>query len=102
VAGTQATSALTRGAQRQTDVLLAQMCAENELIKMRIVVRTTQQLPGAGDSTSTCEQANRNFTVRVEVKTTPNPNFRRIEARVLSAEPDQGAILSLATIVGRV
>jgi general secretion pathway protein I len=29
LAGTQATSALTRNAQRQTDMLLGQLCAEN-------------------------------------------------------------------------
>ncbi|MBC7393639.1 MAG: prepilin-type N-terminal cleavage/methylation domain-containing protein, partial [Variovorax sp.] len=35
-AGTQATMALTRNAQRQSDVLLAQLCVENELVKARL------------------------------------------------------------------
>ena len=35
IAGTQATMALTRNAQRQSDVMLAQICAENELINPR-------------------------------------------------------------------
>ena len=39
MAGLQATAALTRNAQRQTDVLLAQTCAENELIKIRLASR---------------------------------------------------------------
>ena len=33
VAGLQASAALTNNAQRQTDALLAQMCAENELAR---------------------------------------------------------------------
>ena len=53
IAGLQATQALTTNATRQTDVLLAHLCAENELIKMRLSV-----LP------------------------TPNPSFRRVDAQV--------------------
>ena len=33
MAGLQATTALTRNAQRQSDIVLAQLCAENELVK---------------------------------------------------------------------
>ena len=40
-AGTQAMQALTSNAARQSDVLLAQLCAENELIKIRL----SRQLP---------------------------------------------------------
>ena len=36
VAGTQASSALLRNAGRQSDVLLGQICAENELSKARL------------------------------------------------------------------
>ena len=53
MAGLQATSALTRNAQRQSDVLLAHLCAENELVKVRL----SKQMPSVGDSTQTCEQA---------------------------------------------
>jgi general secretion pathway protein I len=94
LAGSQAVSALTRGAQRQSDVLLAQMCAENELIKVRL----SKQMPGVGESTAACEQAGKAFTVRMEVRTTPNPSFRRVDAQVLDAsEP----VLRISTIVGR-
>ena len=34
VAGLQATAALTNNAQRQSDMLLAQLCADNELAKV--------------------------------------------------------------------
>ena len=97
VAGTQATSALIYGAQRQTDILLAQMCAENALTAIRL----SKQFPGVGDSSSTCEQVGRSFTVRMEVRPTLNPNFRRVDTRVLNANAEQGAVLSIATIVGR-
>ena len=94
VAGTQASTALSRGAQRQTDTLLAQLCAENELSKIRLA----RQLPGVGDTSVTCEQVNRNLTVRLEVRPTPNPSFRRVDAQV---QEEGQAILSVSTIVGR-
>ncbi len=94
LAGSQAVTALARGAQRQSDVLLAQMCAENELTKIRL----SKQMPGVGDSTSTCDQAGKTFNVRLEVRPTPNPSFMRVEALVLDQTTP---VLNVATIVGR-
>lgn len=95
MAGSQATAALTRNAQRQSDVLLAQVCAENELIKARL----SRQMPDVGDSSQPCEQAGRVFSVAVIVRPTPNPSFRRVDAQVLdeAASP----VLRLSTIIGR-
>ena len=93
-AGLQATAALTRNAQRQTDVLLAQMCAENELIKTRLL----RQMPDVGDSTVACDQAGQSFSVVVAVRATPNPNFRRVDAQVLNGED---SVLRLSTVVGK-
>ncbi|WP_281287812.1 type II secretion system minor pseudopilin GspI [Extensimonas perlucida] len=95
LAGVQATNALTRHAQREADVLLAQLCAENELVKVRLA----RQMPDVGDSTQACAQAGRELAVAVHVRPTPNPSFRRVEAQVF----DEGAhpVLRLATIVGR-
>jgi general secretion pathway protein I len=94
VAGMQATAALTNNAQRQADVLLGQMCAENELVRMRLA----RQMPGVGDSEVACEQAGRVYQVRVTVSPTPNPSFRRIDAQVLDAATP---ILRLSTVLGR-
>lgn len=94
IAGLQATAALTRHAQRQVDMVLAQVCAENELAKVRLA----RQLPGAGDSTLACTQAGRDLTVALVVRQTPNPNFRRVDAQVLDG---QMPIWRLTTIVGR-
>ena len=94
MAGLQATSALTHNAQRQSDVLLAHLCAENELIKTRL----SRQMPDIGDSTQPCEQAGRRFDVSVIVRPTPNPSFRRVDAQVLDGT---APVLRLSTIVGR-
>lgn len=94
VAGLQATAALTNNAQRQSDVMLAHVCAENELVRLRLA----RQMPGVGEADQPCEQAGQAFTVRLKVSTTPNPNFRRIDAQVFSA----GApVLRLSTVMGR-
>jgi general secretion pathway protein I len=94
LAGLQATAALTNNAQRQSNVLLAHVCAENELAKVRL----SKQMPGVGDTDVPCEQAGRSFQVRVTVSPTPNPSFRRVDAQVLDgAYP----VLRLSTVVGR-
>ncbi len=97
-AGSQATSALTRAASRQSDQWLAQLCAENELIRLRLL----RQLPGIGESTGECSQAGRTLRLRVAVLPTPNPNFRRIDATVESQiDGTDVRLLSLSTIMGR-
>jgi len=95
MAGTQATMALTRNAQRQSDVMLAQMCAENELIKARLA----KQMPAIGDAGSTCTQANVIFGVTVSTTPTLNPNFRRVDVQVRDA--DDAPVLGISTVVGR-
>ena len=94
-AGTQATSALTRNAQRQSDVMLAQICAENELIKARLA----KQMPAVGDSGLTCVQASTAFGVTVSTTPTLNPNFRRVDVQVRDA--GQAPVLQISTVVGR-
>ncbi|MEX1167788.1 MAG: type II secretion system minor pseudopilin GspI [Hydrogenophaga sp.] len=97
-AGIQATGALTRAAERQSTQWLAQLCAENALVELRL----TRQLPGTGDSTDTCVQAGQELQVRTSVQPTPNPNFRRVDAVVTG--PVDGAVvnlLTISTIVGR-
>ena len=93
-AGLRASSALLNHGQRQSEQLLAQLCAENELVRLRLL----RQLPGIGQNSSSCEQGGQTLTVTVQVAATPNPNFRRVEARVSSA--DSRPLLSLATVMG--
>ena len=94
-AGLRASGALVNHAQRQTEQLLAQICAENELIRLRL----TREIPPLGQHTVNCEQAGQQLAVSVQVSPTPNPNFRRVEARVLNLS--QQPVLSLVTILGR-
>jgi general secretion pathway protein I len=97
-AGLQATGALTRAATRQSNQWLAQICAENELTRLRL----QRQLPGTGDSETTCEQVGRSLRVRLSVLPTPNPNFRRIDAVVEgNVDGNPVRLLSLSTVLGR-
>lgn len=92
--GMKVSGALVFNAQRQSDVLLAQICADNALHQLRL----SQQLPGVGDTRVPCVQAERNFEVALTVRSTPNPSFRRVDAQVFDA---QTPILRVATVLGR-
>ena len=94
LAGLKATTALTNNALRQSNVLLAHVCAENELVRMRL----SRQMPGVGETTVSCEQAGHVFSVAVAVAPTPNPNFRRVDAQVFD---EASPVLRLSTVVGR-
>ena len=94
LAGLQATTALTNKAVRSADVLQAQICAENELIKIRL----SRQFPGVGDISAVCEQAGRAFQVVLMIRPTPNPLFRRVDAQVSESNL---MVLQLSTVVTR-
>lgn len=93
-AGARATAALTRNTMRHADLVLAQLCAENELVKARLL----RQLPPIGDAESTCTQGEQTLRVSTAVRPTPNPNFRRVDARVWR---DDTPVLNLSTVIGR-
>lgn len=96
VAGLSGSMMLTRYAERQTEVLLAQFCAQNTLAALRLA----QQLPPSGDSQSNCAQAGRNLEVGLSVQSTANTDFRRVRAQV---RPGAGApvLLRLDSVIGR-
>jgi general secretion pathway protein I len=93
-AGLQATTSLTNNALRQSSVLLAELCAENELARIRLA----RQMPGVGERRTGCRQGNVDFEVAVTVAATPNPNFLRIDAQVFEAA---SPVLRLSTVLGR-
>lgn len=93
-AGHKASGALIRNAERQDDVLLAQLCADNALIGLRLA----RQLPGIGRNQSACDQAGRRYDVLLQVRGTPNPSFRRIDAQVWR---EGDSVLTLSTVMGR-
>ena len=94
MAGLRVSASLTHNAQRQSDAMLAQICADNAQIQLRLF----QQLPSVGVTHIACEQAALNFDVALTVNTTPNPAFRRVDAQVFSA---QYPVLRVTTVVGR-
>ncbi|MFZ2649952.1 MAG: type II secretion system minor pseudopilin GspI [Burkholderiaceae bacterium] len=94
-AGIKAAGALTNNAQRLADVSAAQWCADNQLIGLKL----GKQFPGIGDGDFVCEQLGRTYRGKLAVRSTPNPNFRRVDAIVLD-EAEQ-TILSVSTILGR-
>jgi general secretion pathway protein I len=94
LAGVRVSASLTHNAQRQSDAMLAQICADNALIQLRL----SQQLPNVGTTHIACEQASQNFDVALTVNTTPNPAFRRVDAQVFGG---QFPVLRVTTVVGR-
>ena len=94
-AGLRASGALVLHAERQSEQFLAQLCAENELVRLRL----SRQLPDIGRLDFDCQQGGQSLTGQLLVSATPNPNFRRIEARVISQ--DRRPLLSLVTVMGR-
>lgn len=95
-AGTQATSALARSSQRQADLLLAQICADNALNALRL----SRQMPSVSEANSECNQGGRVLSVQLQVRPTPNPSFLRVQANVGDAQ-DKYGILQVSTVVGR-
>ena len=94
VAGLQASAALTANAQRQSDVLLGHMCAENVLVAIKL----GKQLPSVGESDQPCQEAGQDFNVHLKVAPTPNPSFRRVDAQVFTGSVP---VLRLSTVMGR-
>jgi general secretion pathway protein I len=114
-AGVKASSVLVGNAERQSTMLLAQICAENALVQVRL----QRQMPTMGESSFSCEQAGRRFDGKLLVRATANPLFMRVDAQILQsaghtaasgvaerspAQPQAGADISLlrmSTVVGR-
>jgi general secretion pathway protein I len=94
IAGLKATAALTDNADRQRALLLAQLCAENKLLELRLLRR----LPEVGDFDSDCVQAGRTLRVTQTVRPTPNSNFRRVDAAV---SENGNFIVRVIAIIGR-
>ena len=98
MAGLRSTDALSRNAARQSTQWLAQICAENEFSRLRL----SRQVPPGGESSSNCLQAGLDLQVNVSVQVTPNPNFRRVDARVVQRNgSDSTPLLQLSTVLGR-
>jgi general secretion pathway protein I len=96
-AGIKAAGSLTFNTARLAEVTAAQWCADNKLTELKL--RPVGNMPDIGDSDFTCEQLGRTYAGKLIVRPTPNPNFRRVDARLL--DDDGRQILLLSTILGR-
>ena len=94
-AGIKAAGSLTSNTARLAEVTAAQWCADNRLTALKLA----RQYPDIGDGDFSCEQLGRSYAGKLVVRPTPNPNFRRVDARMLDAEGRQ--ILLRSTIIVR-
>lgn len=94
-AGLKAAGALTDNAQRLSDIVNAQWCADNALTNLRL----SKQFPSVGDADFECHQLGRDYRGHLVTRPTPNPNFRRVDAQMLDAAGTP--LLTLSTVLGR-
>lgn len=92
-AGIKAAGSLSYNAERLTDASLAQWCADNQLIGLRL----SNTGLSVGDSDFTCEQLGRSYKGKLIVRPTPNSNFRRVDAAMFT-EGGQ-PILTVSTVL---
>jgi general secretion pathway protein I len=94
-AGLKAAGALTDNAQRLTDIVNAQWCADNALTNLKLA----RQFPSVGDTDFECDQLGRDYKGQLLTRPTPNPNFRRVDAVMTDAAGLQ--LLTLSTVLSR-
>lgn len=94
ITGLKVAHALVDNAQRQSDVFLAQLCADNSLNALRL----SRQFPNVGDSRVDCEQAQKKLSVELVVRPTANPSLRRVDAQVYELD---SPLLRVTTVIGR-
>ena len=78
LAGLRAASSMTLSAERQWQMLLAQTCADNALVQLRL----SAHMAALGEQDWTCVQASHSMQVHISVAATPNPLFRRVDVLV--------------------
>lgn len=94
-AGLRAAGALTDNAERLSEVIAAQWCADNQLTALRL----SRVFPGVGDADFSCEQLGRSYRGTLVTRPTPNPSFRRVDAVVFGDAGD--ALVTLSTVLSR-
>lgn len=96
LAAQQAGQALLRTAERQPAQWLAQLCAHNAQVALRL----EPAFPPPGTRELTCTQGGVEHAVQIAIDPTPNPSFRRVEVRVRPAGSDF-VLTRLTTVLGR-
>lgn len=91
-AGSRAAGTLLDNSQRLSDVTLAQWCADNRLVGMKLA----KQFPDVGTSNFDCVEMDRTYTVTLVVRPTFNPNFRLVDTNV---RDDRGQSLTHLSVL---
>ena len=94
-AGLRASGVLTDNAQRLSDIIAAQWCADNQLTHLRL----TRSFPGVGDADFPCEQLGRAYQGKLVTRPTPNPGFRRVD--VLVSDDAGRHLVTISTVLSR-
>jgi general secretion pathway protein I len=94
-AGLRAAGVLVDNAQRLSDVLAAQWCAENHLANLKL----TKQFPGIGESEFACEQLGRSYAGRTLVAGTQYADLRLVDAVI--ADDTGRQLVRLSTLLYR-
>lgn len=77
-AGSRAAGTLLDNSQRLSDVTLAQWCADNRLVDMKLA----KQFPDIGQTSFDCEEMGQIYKVTMTVRASFNPNFRVVDTGV--------------------
>jgi len=82
LAGLRAAAGMTLNAERQWQMLMAQTCADNALVQLRL----SPQFANLGEQDLPCPQAGLALRLRLTVAATPNPSFRRVDVQVMNQD----------------
>ena len=94
-AGIKAAGGLTTNAQRMSDLTLAQWCAENKLMALRL----SKTYPSVGDSDFACEQGGLTFPGHMRVRQTANSNLRSVKISMFDEQMQP--VVQLSTVLRR-
>ncbi|MFO1339705.1 MAG: type II secretion system minor pseudopilin GspI [Burkholderiaceae bacterium] len=94
-AGSRAAGTLIDNSQRLSDMNLAQWCADNRLVDMKLA----KQFPDVGETSFDCEEMGQLFKVTMTVRASFNPNFRVVDTGVQDARGQ--SLLRLSVILPR-
>ena len=94
MAGFRASGAMTQNAERQWQMLLAQMCVDNTLTAITLMNR----YPDIGVQQLSCPQAELPLRVTQSILSTPNPSFRRVDVQVFN---DNIPLMRVSALISR-
>ena len=93
-AGLGLLASLAERAAREPEDLLAEVCAGNELVRLRLA----RTLPPPGEQRKPCLQAGHRLELLTTVRASARPDLMQVQVQVRQGE---AVLLSLSTVLGR-